>query len=59
MPFFMRGKGRSSVILLLVIVLIVAFAGVIGNQYSGLRRMEQMQQSLDQINQTLKELKKG
>jgi membrane protein insertase Oxa1/YidC/SpoIIIJ len=55
----MRGKGRSSVILLLVIVLIVAFAGVIGNQYSGLRRMEQMQQSLDQINQTLKELKKG
>lgn len=46
-------------IFLLVVVLIIAFAGVIGNQYSGLRRMEEMQKSLDQINQTLKELKKG
>jgi len=56
---FLIGKGRSSVIFLLVVVLIIAFAGVIGNQYSGLRRMEEMQKSLDQINQTLKELKKG
>ena len=43
--------------LLLVIILIIGLAGIIGNQYSGLRRMEEMQKSLDDINQKLRNIK--
>lgn len=46
-------------ILLLIIVLIVGIAGIIGNQNSGLRRMEEMQRSLDNINQTLRDMNKS
>ncbi|GIO90956.1 MULTISPECIES: hypothetical protein [Paenibacillus] len=41
---------------LIVILLFVGLAGIISNQYSGLRRMEQMQRSLDQLNQQLQDL---
>ncbi|MFC4777304.1 hypothetical protein ACFO9Q_10970 [Paenibacillus sp. GCM10023252] len=44
-------------IIILIIVVIVGFAGIIGNQYSGLRRMEYLQRSLDDINQKLREIK--
>ncbi|MBD3921631.1 hypothetical protein H8B09_22875 [Paenibacillus sp. PR3] len=40
-------------IMFLTIVVIIGLAGIIGNQYSGLRRMEQLQHSLDQINERL------
>jgi hypothetical protein len=35
--------------LLLIIVLIIGFAGLIGNQYSGLRKMDEIKKSLDEI----------
>lgn len=35
--------------------MIIGLAGLIGNQYSGLKRMEEMQRSLDDINQKLRE----
>lgn len=41
--------------LFIIIVIVIGFAGIISNQYSGLRRMESIQRSLDDINQTLKE----
>jgi hypothetical protein len=42
--------------LFLIIVLIIGFAGVIGNQYSGLQRMGSIQRSLDDINQKLRDM---
>jgi len=45
------------VIIFLIIVVIIGFAGMIGNQYSGLRRMESIQKSLDDINQKLRDMK--
>ncbi|WP_186438453.1 hypothetical protein [Cohnella terricola] len=44
-------------LLFLIIVIIIGFAGMIGNQYSGLRRMESIQRSLDDINQKLRDMK--
>jgi len=41
---------------LIAILLFVGLAGIISNQYSGLRRMERMQRSLDQLNQQLQDL---
>jgi hypothetical protein len=41
-------------ILLLVIIVIIGFAGMIGNQYSGLKRMDELKRSLDEINQKLR-----
>lgn len=38
---------------LIVFVLIIGLAGVIGNQYSALQRMRQMQSTLDEINRKL------
>jgi len=43
---------------LVLFVLIIGFAGVIGNQYSSLRRMESIQRSLDDLNQKLRDMKK-
>lgn len=37
----------------LTVVVIIGLAGIIGNQYSGLRRMEQIQRSLDDMNEKL------
>lgn len=37
----------------LTIVVIIGLAGIIGNQYSSLRRMEQLQHSLDEMNERL------
>nr|AYQ72093.1 hypothetical protein EAV92_05620 [Cohnella candidum] len=51
-------KGRCYLIGLLVVVLFVGLAGIIGNQYSGLKRMESIQRSLDDINQILREMNK-
>lgn len=39
--------------LLLIIVLGIGLAGIIGNQYSGLKRMDDLQKSLDDMNQKL------
>lgn len=41
--------------LLIAIVLIIGFAGIIGNQYSGLQRMGRMQETLDEIRDALRE----
>lgn len=41
---------------LFAIILIVGLAGIIGNQYAGLRKMDSMQRSLDDINQKIREL---
>lgn len=36
--------------LFIAFILVIGFAGIIGNQYSGLRRMESIQKSLDELN---------
>ncbi|MBO2942659.1 hypothetical protein JJQ72_01500 [Paenibacillus sp. F411] len=41
-----------------VIVIIIAFAGVISNQYSGLQQMRKLQSSLDSINRKLDRITK-
>lgn len=41
---------------LIVIILIVGIAGIIGNQYAALRRMEHIQHSIDEMNRKLGEL---
>ncbi|WP_200901478.1 hypothetical protein [Paenibacillus sp. DMB20] len=38
------------------VIVLVGFFGVIGNQYSGLRKMEQLQQTLNEINQGIKDM---
>ncbi|MBH5317664.1 hypothetical protein I6N90_07600 [Paenibacillus sp. GSMTC-2017] len=43
-------------LILIIILLFVGITGIIGNQYSGLRRMEQLQRSLDDINQKLRDM---
>ncbi|WP_438446077.1 hypothetical protein [Gorillibacterium sp. sgz5001074] len=48
----------EALMLLLIVILVIGFAGIIGNQYSGLRRMEELQRSLDQLNQKLREWKR-
>ncbi|QTH45440.1 hypothetical protein J4772_14105 [Cohnella sp. LGH] len=40
--------------LFIAIVLIIGFAGIIGNQYSGLQRMTQMQKTLEEIRDELR-----
>lgn len=40
--------------LYLIIVVVIGFAGIISNQYAGLRRMESLQKSLDELNQHLR-----
>ncbi len=52
------GGGMEALMLLLIVILVIGFAGIIGNQYSGLRRMEELQRSLDQLNQKLREWKR-
>ncbi|WP_193571495.1 hypothetical protein [Paenibacillus psychroresistens] len=42
--------------LLIIFILILGFVGLIGNQTSGLKRMNEMQRSLDEINQKLREM---
>ncbi len=42
--------------LFFIIILIAGLAGIIGNQYSGLRRMETIQRSLDDINQKIRDM---
>ncbi|WIV21159.1 hypothetical protein QPK24_11025 [Paenibacillus polygoni] len=42
---------------ILIVVVVIGFAGVIGNQNSALRRMESIQRSLDEINQKLRDEK--
>jgi len=42
------------VTLFIAIVLIIGFAGIIGNQYSGLQRMTQMQKTLEEIRDELR-----
>jgi|GEM_PF-3414805 len=42
----------------LLIVLIIGFAGVIGNQTTTLRQLEQTQRTLEQLQQTVESLKK-
>lgn len=39
--------------LLVVIVIVIGLAGIIGNQYSGLQRMQKIQQTLDEIKESL------
>jgi hypothetical protein len=39
--------------LLIIIIIIIGLAGIIGNQYSGLQRMNQLQKTLDEIKQRL------
>ncbi|QHW33221.1 ABC transporter ATP-binding protein [Paenibacillus rhizovicinus] len=44
-------------LILITLVVVIGFAGIIGNQYSGLKKMESVQKSLDDINQKLREMK--
>ncbi|RUS45577.1 hypothetical protein [Cohnella sp. AR92] len=48
---------KDSEMLFIVIVIIIGYAGLIGNQYSSLKRMDGLQKSLDEINQSLREIK--
>ncbi|WP_422657471.1 hypothetical protein ACK8P5_17120 [Paenibacillus sp. EC2-1] len=38
----------------IVIIVLAGLFGIIGNQYSGLRRMEHLQKTLDEINTGIK-----
>lgn len=40
--------------LYLIIVIVIGFAGIISNQYAGLRRMESLQKSVDELNYHLR-----
>ncbi|WP_268893046.1 hypothetical protein [Paenibacillus sp. An7] len=42
---------------ILIVVVVIGFAGIIGNQNSALRRMESIQRSLDEINQKIRDEK--
>jgi hypothetical protein len=46
-------KGVVIMGLLVVIVSVIGLAGIIGNQYSGLQRMQKMQRTLDEIKESL------
>jgi hypothetical protein len=46
--------AMDAFVIWLVIVVIIGFAGVIGNQYSMLRRMEKLQQTLEELKDNLK-----
>lgn len=39
---------------LVVIIIIIGLAGIIGNQYSGLQRMNQIQKTLDEIKDSMR-----
>ncbi len=41
-------------VLLVVIVVAIGFFGLIGNQYSSLRRMEEIQKTLEEIRDEIK-----
>jgi len=41
--------------LFIAIVLIIGLAGIIGNQYSGLQRMNHMQKTLEEIRDAVRE----
>lgn len=43
--------------MLIVIIVIIGLAGIIGNQYSGLQRMNEIQKTLSEIKDTLNEKK--
>lgn len=43
--------------LMLIIVLIIGFAGIIGNQYASLKRMEELQRSVKEIEMQLRDLR--
>ncbi|UNK16882.1 hypothetical protein MNQ98_20625 [Paenibacillus sp. N3/727] len=36
------------------VILLIGLFGIIGNQYSGLRRMEKLQKTLDEVNTSIK-----
>lgn len=44
--------------LLLIIILVIGFAGIIANHYSGLSKMDEHQRSLDDLNQKLRTIMK-
>lgn len=46
-------------LIVIAFILIIGFAGTIGNQYSTLKKMDDMQRSLDDLNQKVRELKTG
>lgn len=50
-------EGEESFMeLFIFVILLIGLFGIIGNQYSGLRRMEKLQQTLDEINTGMKEM---
>jgi len=42
-------------LLYLIIVIVIGFAGIISNQYAGLRRMDSLQKSVNELNYHLRE----
>lgn len=42
--------------LYLIIVIVIGFAGIISNQYAGLKRMDSLQKSIDELNRNLREI---
>lgn len=50
-------EGEESFVeLFIFVILLIGLFGIIGNQYSGLRKMEKLQQTLDEINTGMKEM---
>jgi hypothetical protein len=43
-------------LILLIFILAIGLAGLIGNQYSGLRKMDHLQRSLDDLNQKITDM---
>ncbi|MFS0871973.1 hypothetical protein [Paenibacillus xylanilyticus] len=42
--------------LYLIIVIVIGFAGIISNQYAGLKRMDSLQKSIDELNRNWREI---
>ncbi len=39
---------------ILIIILVIGLFGIISNQFSGLRRIEKLEKTLDEINESMK-----
>lgn len=48
-------KGDNEMTLLLIVILVIGLAGIIGNQYSGLRKMDDLQRSLNDLKSKTKD----
>lgn len=49
-------KGYGAMSFFIILILVLGLAGMIGGQNVGLRKMENLQKSLDELNQKVEEI---